>query len=334
MQRERGSIVDKEKMKTTEETQAAESECNTGEKGFSVKEAWEKQLERRDEVIEYLRKSSSHKEIEAVVVELRKAVAPDCIGELIKEFAQSQASEDIALEEIVAGSTANMMATLYSIDALTVEAYILNKASGAPHPVECACEELQNLKKGLSEFVREMAQSAVMNYVSSAKTRKNTQGELKRLSESENKSRQIITDLSTQNQRLKDDYSALRKRTEKEKGEIQANASVAIIKSLLPVMENFHHAMSQKDVPVEAASYMQGMAMIERGMWDVLSDAGLKSVAESDVPFDPDKHEALYSEPTEGVEEDTVVEILRPGYIFKDKIIKHAGVKVAVKPSA
>jgi molecular chaperone GrpE len=47
-------------------------------------------------------------------------------------------------------------------------------------------------------------------------------------------------------------------------------------------------------------------------------------------PFDPNLHEAVATEPTPGVAKDTILEVLRKGYLLNDKLVRAALVKVAV----
>ena len=74
---------------------------------------------------------------------------------------------------------------------------------------------------------------------------------------------------------------------------------------------------------------MQDAAAIYNQLLSTLEKQGLARVAESDVEFDPNIHEAVMHEEGESEEEAAVVtEILRTGYLWNDRVLRPAMVKV------
>ena len=60
-----------------------------------------------------------------------------------------------------------------------------------------------------------------------------------------------------------------------------------------------------------------------------LEKAGVKQIDGNKKPFDPTYHQAIMTEKVEGLEPDMVIEVLQKGYMYKDKVIRPAMVKVS-----
>ena len=69
--------------------------------------------------------------------------------------------------------------------------------------------------------------------------------------------------------------------------------------------------------------------MIYCNMQNIMNNFEVKPVDSSNVPFNPTYHNAIMMEKVEGVESGMVVEVLQKGYIYKDKVIRPAMVKVS-----
>ena len=69
--------------------------------------------------------------------------------------------------------------------------------------------------------------------------------------------------------------------------------------------------------------------MIYKKLVEVLDNKNVKVVDQKDVEFDPAIHQAVATEKVEGVKENMVLDILQKGYIYKDKLLRPAMVKVS-----
>lgn len=114
------------------------------------------------------------------------------------------------------------------------------------------------------------------------------------------------------------DYKNLEKRTSEEKSQITQFANSVLVENLLPVLDNFLMLQEHTDDV--------GVKMSIKEFRQVLQEAGLKEVdvAEGDT-FDPEIMDAVE---TGRGEEDKVLQIIRKGYFFKDKLLRPASVKV------
>jgi molecular chaperone GrpE len=123
------------------------------------------------------------------------------------------------------------------------------------------------------------------------------------------------------------DFENFRKRTEREKADFSRYATSAVLKDILPVLDNFDRAL---DHAAEGDDFHKGVLMIYKQLFDVLQRHGLKPIDESGVTFDPNIHEAVVREEDDSVPNHTVVAILQKGYFLHDRLLRPALVKVAV----
>ncbi|MGL5060003.1 MAG: nucleotide exchange factor GrpE [Microcoleus sp.] len=139
-----------------------------------------------------------------------------------------------------------------------------------------------------------------------------------------------IEDLKNQNLRLAADFENFRRRTQKEKEELDLQARCITIKALLPVIDNFERARShikpQNDGEMNIHKSYQS---VYKQMVECLKQIGVSPMRPEGEQFDPNLHEALLSEPTDKHEEGTVIEELQRGYTLGDRVLRHAQVKVA-----
>ena len=140
--------------------------------------------------------------------------------------------------------------------------------------------------------------------------------------------------LKEENAQLKDqllrkiaEFDNYRKRTIKEKEELRLNGGEKAIDAILPVLDDFERALSDKSDDPDAIR--AGVEMIYNKFIKVLESLGVKKIATDDVDFDVDYHEAIAMVPGLGDEKKgKVIDCVQNGYMMNDKVIRHA--KVAV----
>jgi molecular chaperone GrpE len=131
--------------------------------------------------------------------------------------------------------------------------------------------------------------------------------------------------------RTQAEFDNFKKRTEKEKCGFRDYANAQLVKDLLVVIDDFQNALAS---PAEGADqqFVKGMELIYKNFFGVLEKEGLGEIKPENESFDPWKHEAVEMVPTDEVPEHTVIGVIQPGYIFKEKVIRPAKVRVAVEP--
>ncbi len=139
-----------------------------------------------------------------------------------------------------------------------------------------------------------------------------------------------LEELKNQNLRLAADFENFRRRTQKEKEELDLQAKCVIIKPLLPVIDNFERARSHIKPQTDGEMNIhKSYQSVYKQMVECLKQIGVSPMRPEGEQFDPNLHEALLSEPTDEHEEGTIIQELERGYTLGDRVLRHAKVKVA-----
>lgn len=142
-----------------------------------------------------------------------------------------------------------------------------------------------------------------------------------------------LDERTNQYKRLVADFDNFRKRTEKEKEELDNQVKRKTLSELLPVVDSFDLARTQIKPQTEAESSIQKSYQgVYKQLVDCLKRIGVAPMRPEGKPFDPAMHEAVLREPTDEYPEGTVLEELKRGYLLGDRVLRYAMVKVAAAP--
>ncbi|MFH1858192.1 MAG: nucleotide exchange factor GrpE [Candidatus Omnitrophota bacterium] len=135
--------------------------------------------------------------------------------------------------------------------------------------------------------------------------------------------------------RLQAEFENVRKRHSREKEEYIRFAHGSMTQELLSVYDHFMIALSNIRTsaggPGNHTAILQGIQMIQKELWELLSRNGVSKVETLDRTFDPEQHEAVAVTEDEQLPEGTVVEEIRPGYFLNGKLLRPAAVKISEK---
>ncbi len=144
-----------------------------------------------------------------------------------------------------------------------------------------------------------------------------------------------LTRLETENEEIRDlvrrkqaEFENYRKRVERERSDMSEHASAEVVRDVLPVLDNLERAIAASEVGSEG-QFREGVEIIYRQFRDILEKQGLRQLVALQQPFDPHVHEAVGRVETLEHPEGTVLEVLQPGYMFKDRLLRPAMVSVA-----
>lgn len=131
--------------------------------------------------------------------------------------------------------------------------------------------------------------------------------------------------------RLHAEFDNFRKRTQREKEEWYQYAAQSLLENLLPVVDNLERALDTvNNMSDEVQSLFSGFDLIRRQLVEVLEKEGVQPIPALGEEFDPNIHEAIMQVPLEdGQSDNQVVEELRKGYRYKDRVLRPSLVKVA-----
>lgn len=129
------------------------------------------------------------------------------------------------------------------------------------------------------------------------------------------------------------EFENFRKRIEREKAEFVKFASAELMRELLHVLDSFELAL--RNVSAEDASggesLRRGFELIYKQFFDTLVRFGLQPIEAKGQKFDPHIHQAVTTEVTPEVDENTIIEELRKGYLLRGRLLRPAMVKVAAR---
>ncbi len=135
-----------------------------------------------------------------------------------------------------------------------------------------------------------------------------------------NESSEKITELENNWKRALADYQNLQKRVSEEREKIVSFANAMLILRIIPILDNLQLMQKHSDDA--------GLKMTIKEFEKILQEEGVKEIEAEGKHFDPEKMEAI--EKVEG-EHGKVMGILQKGYIYKNKVLRPARVKVGGK---
>jgi molecular chaperone GrpE len=126
------------------------------------------------------------------------------------------------------------------------------------------------------------------------------------------------------------DFENYRKRMQRDLAEFRKYANEQLALELLTVVDHLGLALKHAGEAGETTQGLQeGVELVYKQFRDVLEKFGVKAFAAEGEPFDPARHDALMQVENEDVPENTVVQVLQDGYLYNDKVLRHAKVGVS-----
>ena len=129
--------------------------------------------------------------------------------------------------------------------------------------------------------------------------------------------------------RAQADFQNSRKRLQAESDQRAQYANATLIKSLLPVIDNFERALAQDPDKSDPRTILRGMQIIHDQWLNMLKQQQVQEIApQPGEPFDPNRHEAIMQQQSE-LPEGSVVQTLQKGYALHDRTLRPAQVSLA-----
>ena len=148
------------------------------------------------------------------------------------------------------------------------------------------------------------------------------------------KEKELITKLNEENKLLNDkvlrlsaEIQNIGKRHSEEISSLVKYEGIDLIKNLLPIVDNFERAI-EMDKSIDE-KFLEGYKMIYTNLINILNNIGVKEIDCQDKEFDPNLMDAIMTEHVDGIDPNYVLVVLQKGYTYKDKVIRHAFVKVS-----
>ncbi len=144
------------------------------------------------------------------------------------------------------------------------------------------------------------------------------------------KGEQYLTELKY----LKADFENYKRRMAKEKREAADYALECFITELLPIKDSLEAAIMHAKTNNKPEGLVKGVEMTIKQFEELLKRAGLEEIKAEGEKFDPFRHEVVTREERDMQQENTITEVVRKGYVFHDKVLRPALVKLAVRKTS
>lgn len=154
------------------------------------------------------------------------------------------------------------------------------------------------------------------------------QDELTRLQAELEASKKRAEEATDQYLRLMAEFDNFRKRTRRENEAFREYASEQVLKTLLPVLDDFDRTLTAMEKTDNLTSLKEGIVMVTGKLHKALEKEGLNEIQAVGEEFDSALHDAIHSVEVPDEQKGTVLEQVEKGYRLKDKVIRYAKVVV------
>jgi len=138
-----------------------------------------------------------------------------------------------------------------------------------------------------------------------------------------------LAELQDRYLRLTAEYDNFRKRTLKEKIDLQKSANESLLGALLPVADDFDRAIQSVEEAKDIEAVKEGMKLISGKFKGFLNQQGVKEIEAQNKAFDTDVHEAITKIPAPSKKlKGKVVDVVQKGYYLNEKVLRFSKVVI------
>ncbi|MEN8227364.1 MAG: nucleotide exchange factor GrpE [Bacteroidota bacterium] len=138
-----------------------------------------------------------------------------------------------------------------------------------------------------------------------------------------------LAELQDRYLRLSAEYDNFRKRTLKEKIDLQKSANERLLEALLPVADDFDRALQSVDGAKDIEALKEGFNLIFGKFSGFLDQHGVKEIEAVKKEFDTDLHEAITKIPAPSKKmKGKVVDVIQKGYYLNEKVLRYSKVVI------
>lgn len=138
-----------------------------------------------------------------------------------------------------------------------------------------------------------------------------------------------LAELQDRYLRLSAEYDNFRKRTLKEKIDLQKSGNENLLNALLPVADDFDRALGVVDEAKDIEAVKEGMKLISGKFSAFLAQQGVKEIDAFKKEFDTDLHEAITKIPAPSKKlKGKVVDVVQKGYYLNDRVLRFSKVVI------
>ena len=129
--------------------------------------------------------------------------------------------------------------------------------------------------------------------------------------------------------RTRAEFENYQKRSQREREQERKYSFGPLAMELLPILDNLDRALQAGKQAGETGPLVQGVAMVQVQFLELLKRNGITRIDADNKPFDPNVHQAVMQKPVEGVEPNTIVQVIEQGFMNQDRVLRPAKVVVS-----
>ncbi len=130
-------------------------------------------------------------------------------------------------------------------------------------------------------------------------------------------------------QRSQAEFSNYKKRVARDQSQMHEDLKGRIIKRYLEITDDLERALQNQPVDDEGAEWAKGIELVYRKLLSYIEAEGVVKMEVKGGEFDPNFHEAIAQEESADHESGEIIEVLQPGYLLGERVLRPAVVKVA-----
>lgn len=129
--------------------------------------------------------------------------------------------------------------------------------------------------------------------------------------------------------RTRAEFENYQKRSQREREQERKYSFGPLAMELLPILDNLDRALQAGKQAGETGPLVQGVAMVQAQFLELLKRNGITRIDADNKPFDPNVHQAVMQKPVDGVEPNTIVQVIEQGFMNQDRVLRPAKVVVS-----
>jgi molecular chaperone GrpE len=142
--------------------------------------------------------------------------------------------------------------------------------------------------------------------------------------------REQYLDLAT---RTKADFENYQKRFQRDLAQERRFAHAPLAADLLGPLDNLERAIAAAQQVGEKGPLATGVGLVQAQLLDILRRYGITRIEAQGAAFDPNLHQAVMQQPSKDFKPFTVLQVLEPGYMIYDRVLRPARVIVSAAPA-
>jgi molecular chaperone GrpE len=129
------------------------------------------------------------------------------------------------------------------------------------------------------------------------------------------------------------DFENYQKRNARDLATERRYAQMPLAGELLPALDNLERAIAAAEQSGDTGALVKGVALVQSQLLDILRRHGVTRIEAQGKPFDPHLHQAVMQQPSADVPPQSVLQVLEPGYMFHERVLRPARVVVSTNPA-